>query len=119
MRVFAVGLILAVFSIEAFAQLDRLFFSQGERASMDSARSRASRPVGSDDAAPTVDGLVRRSDGNGTIWINGRPYPATDQQVARATTVPSDHSSHVRITVNRLPDSSIPQNRIRREARKP
>ena len=43
-----------------------------ERADLDSGKTRTTA-----DAAlappPTLDGVVRRSDGRGTVWINGKP----------------------------------------------
>jgi len=61
--------------------LGRLFFTPEQRAQLDSARrNRAQRPVieaAADEAPPaarvTYSGMVKRSDGRSTIWINNRP----------------------------------------------
>lgn len=120
MRIFALAIVIAAISPDAHARLDRLFFSKGERESMDIARARAARPAGTDYSAPTLEGLVRRSDGKSTIWINGRPYAATDLQALRAAKLPpADEISHVRITQSQLPDASSRQSRTPHNVRKP
>ena len=68
--------------------LGRLFFTPAQRASLDIARSRRARnelsSEKSEEAAPaaqsiTYGGMVRRSDGKSTIWINGRPFNESEQ----------------------------------------
>ncbi|MCB1960021.1 MAG: hypothetical protein KDE68_05795 [Rhodocyclaceae bacterium] len=67
------GLVLILTSVGAQAQapLGRLFFTPQERADLDRGKTAAT----SDDTAPppTLDGIVRRSDGRATVWINGQP----------------------------------------------
>jgi hypothetical protein len=68
--------------------LGRLFFTPEQRASLDVARTqRARRGVSSDGSEETVapaaqsityGGVVRRSDGKSTVWINGRPVNDND-----------------------------------------
>jgi hypothetical protein len=69
---------------QAEEPLGRLFFTPAQRASLDIARKqRARTAVASDNtaeetAAPvpqtiTYDGVVRRSDGKSTVWLNSRP----------------------------------------------
>lgn len=62
-------------------RLGRLFFTPAQRASLDVARSQRARaalaPDKSEEAAPvpqtiTYGGLVRRSDGKTTVWINNQ-----------------------------------------------
>jgi hypothetical protein len=63
--------------------LGRLFFTPAQRASLDVARSQRARATLSTErteetATPvaqsiTYGGMVRRSDGKNTVWINGRP----------------------------------------------
>lgn len=66
--------------------LGRLFFTPAERAQLDAARERAianarhpeKQPVNERPKTPsprtmTLDGVVRRSDGETTVWVNGAP----------------------------------------------
>lgn len=72
---------LAAGEAPAAEALGRLFFTPAERARLDAARSEKSWvPVASEqeEAPPipelvTYGGLVRRSDGKTTVWINNRP----------------------------------------------
>lgn len=75
---------LAAAAVPAPAQerLGRLFFTPAQRASLDVARSQRARAAlateKSEEAAPvpqtiTYGGLVRRSDGKTTVWINNQP----------------------------------------------
>lgn len=68
----------------ADAQLGRLFFTPAERKALEDARRRnvraeleaeeaASRPKAPRPRSVTVQGVVRRSDGESTVWINGKP----------------------------------------------
>ena len=68
----ALALALSAAGAAAEAPLGRLFFTPQERADLDSGKARAAH----DQALappPTLDGIVRRSDGRGTVWINGKP----------------------------------------------
>ena len=74
-------------SLPAMAQqqepLGRLFFTPAQRSSLDIARSQRARATLSTErteetAAPvaqsiTYSGVIRRSDGQTTVWLNGRP----------------------------------------------
>jgi len=57
----------------------RLFYTPTQRAQLDAARARnvtqARSPTASDPAPPAqrFDGMVIRSDGRGTTWVNGQP----------------------------------------------
>ncbi len=48
----------------------RLFFTPAERAQLDAEKYRY---AGTDDSAPRYQGLVQRSQGPTTLWINGIP----------------------------------------------
>jgi hypothetical protein len=76
--------------------LGRLFFTPAQRSSLDVARSQRARTTLSTEvteeqqAAPqaqtiTYGGMVRRSDGKSTVWINGRPV--NEEQAASGPTV--------------------------------
>lgn len=75
---------LAALPAPAAAQetVGRLFFTPSQRASLDAARSQRARTglatESEEQAAPaaqslTYGGMVRRSDGKSTVWINNRP----------------------------------------------
>ncbi|HEV8612692.1 MAG TPA: hypothetical protein VGQ73_04215, partial [Gemmatimonadales bacterium] len=76
-------------------RLGRLFFTPAQRASLDVARSqRARRTLATEqfeqEAAPTPQtitygGVVRRSDGKTTVWINSQPV--RDREPAGGGTV--------------------------------
>jgi hypothetical protein len=61
------------------ADLGRLFYTPAERAQLEAARARnvtGERPGAAPAAAPPqrFDGVVIRSDGTATRWVNGRPH---------------------------------------------
>lgn len=70
---------------QAAETLGRLFFNPEQRAQMDLARSKRIRTTLSEEPAEqqsaslpetvTYNGVVRRSDGKNTIWLNGRGVP--------------------------------------------
>lgn len=74
-------------------KLGRLFFTPAERASLDNQRKlaadEANRPVRRDPQLPkappprllTLNGVVRRSDGETTIWVNNQPVNNRFQDV--------------------------------------
>ncbi len=63
-------------------ELGRLFFTPEQRAALD-ARRKARLPDKPAAAAPSpttrIDGLVRRSDGRTTVWVNGEPVSGNGQ----------------------------------------
>ena len=72
-------LLLAAAAAPAAEPIGRLFFTPAQRTQLDVARSQKSRVViEPEQEAPrmpevvTYDGLVRRSDGKTTVWINNR-----------------------------------------------
>jgi hypothetical protein len=97
----------------------RLFFRMDERALLDDARRRPERlpppppepglaPVAPAPAPPpppvTLNGIVRRSDGTSTVWLNGRP--ASGRQTSNGLEVlpPGPPNPTGRVTV-RVPES--------------
>jgi len=73
--------LLAAGEVRAAEPVGRLFFTPEQRAQMDAARAQRSRATLSaeieQEAAPAVEiltyhGIVRRSDGKDTVWINDR-----------------------------------------------
>lgn len=85
----------ALLPVHVVAQdkLGRLFFTPAERASLDNQRKlaadEANRPVRRDPQLPkappprmlTLNGVVRRSDGEATIWVNNQPVSDRFQDV--------------------------------------
>ena len=62
----------------------RLFYTPEQRARLEATRahkpSPSKAPVAAFDSPPIVfDGVVKRSDGAATSWINGRPHSGTSQ----------------------------------------
>jgi hypothetical protein len=95
---FCCALAAALTSVPAPAQerLGRLFFTPAQRASLDIARSQRARAALSTEkteevtAAPvpqtiTYSGVLRRSDGNTTVWINNQPV--NDRESAGAAAI--------------------------------
>lgn len=77
------ALVAAAGPAPAAERLGRLFFTPAQRSSLDVARTQRARATLStekteQEAAPvaqtiTYDGMVRRSDGRTTVWLNSRP----------------------------------------------
>lgn len=91
-------LLLAAFALPVAASdhpLGRLFYSPEQRAALE--RQRGNKQARQDDIRPsavTVDGVVRRSDGRATVWINGIPYNE------RAGTAKPDPSLHGKVRLS-------------------
>jgi hypothetical protein len=76
---------LAILSKVAYsAELERLFFSQQERESLDRQR-RGEKVSPGTTSAPVVSGYIRRSDGKNTVWVDGQALRATDKQAQQST----------------------------------
>lgn len=59
--------------------LGRLFFTPEKRAALERSRKLNMRQTQQIEGANlSLEGIVRRSDGNGTAWINGRPHNVSD-----------------------------------------
>lgn len=67
----AVALLIAAESVCA-GDLERLFYSPRERAALDAQRNKSAAP-GLEGDTLTVNGVVTRSSGRSTVWINGAP----------------------------------------------
>ena len=101
---------LAGFAAADDARLGRLFLTPNERAALDSARQnnqppqKIVEPGGKNNNAVvkpiTVQGFVKRSDGKGTVWINGSPIQENSSTGAVAVGPLSADSDQVRITLS-------------------
>jgi hypothetical protein len=72
----ALALALCVPAAAGAAELGTLFHSPEERARLEKLRrgeAVAEEAIGRPSVKPEVTGFVRRSDGRGTVWINGVP----------------------------------------------
>jgi hypothetical protein len=114
-------------SAAAQDKLGRLFFTPAERSSLDAQRKlagdQANRPVRKDPDLPkappprmmTLNGVVRRSDGETTIWVNNQPVherfrdmdvmPGSITREAVAVQLPGS-GRRVRLKVGQSVDSS-------------
>lgn len=67
----------------------RLFYSREQRARMDRARARGDEIPGTAETAPTpstLNGFVKRSDGQTMIWVDGQPrYNSASRELANLT----------------------------------
>ena len=104
-----IAIVLMIFAGAASAaELGRMFYTPAQRATLDNARKQNIRvDIGNDSeqAAPvpqnmSVNGVVRRSDGKNTVWMNNRIV--ADRNVAGVGVVPSRNDNRVKLTV---PDS--------------
>ena len=108
---FAVMFVLALgtYAVGA-AEPGRLFFTPAQRATLDTARKQNIRTeIGSDEsekpavaAAPlpqniSVNGMIRRSDGKHTIWLNNRVI--NDRQSGGISASVARHDNQVRLNV--------------------
>jgi hypothetical protein len=106
-RLLAVVLLLCTGTVFA-AELGRMFYTPAQRATLDNARKQNIKvEIGNDNeqAAPvpqnlSVNGMVRRSDGKSTVWMNNRVV--TDRNFSGVAVVPSRNDNRVKLTV---PDS--------------
>ena len=76
----AAALLACAFDGLAAEELRTLFHSAGERQQLD--RQRRGEPAGEEAAVkrapPVVNGIVKRSDGRQTVWIDGQPVPVSE-----------------------------------------
>jgi hypothetical protein len=91
-------------------QLGRLFFTPQQRASLDAGRriSLVKKTVADKPAAPSgpsaveLNGIITRSDGERTVWVNGKPYHDRSPQGMRVRTDPrKPASAEVRVANTR------------------
>jgi len=128
MRRLILAIVLSGLSAAGSAQeppLGRLFLTPEQRAALDNARRnkiRAEAVVAAADKKPkappaksvTINGVVSRSDGESTIWINGHATEGETQDGMRAVIAPGSASSvvvrepargkHVRLKVGQRAD---------------
>jgi hypothetical protein len=104
-----VAILLAAVVPLGFAQepsLGRLFLTPEQRATLDNARRnriRAEALAATVDKKPkipparsvTINGIVSRSDGESTIWVNGRPTEGQTEDGMRVTISPGSQSDVV------------------------
>jgi hypothetical protein len=89
----------------AGAELGRLFFTPAQRATLDKMRGQNSgmEAAGDKEPAPSVpqnvslDGVVRRSDGKNTVWLNNRAVSGRQAGGIKVTTGKNDN--RVKLTV--------------------
>lgn len=103
LRAIALALLLLVVVDEAFAAgLGRLFLTPAQRTALE-LRRRLDVPAASSDAGPLrLDGVVHRSDGRVTIWING--HPQRDDAIgpgagSAAFTAPSGQPDRIHVRI--------------------
>ena len=103
------ALMLACLAVPAFADeppLGRLFLTPEQRAALDNARRnriRAEALAAAADKKPkipapksvTINGVVTRSDGESTVWVNGRPTDGETEDGMRVVIAPGTGSSVV------------------------
>lgn len=84
--------------------LGRLFFTPEARAALERSRRldlRQTQPI--EGATLSLEGIVRRSDGNGTAWINGRPHHVADPRHGIAIGLQPDGSGATLSVGNETP----------------
>ena len=105
LRLTYLALMLSV-STAACADLGRLFFTPAQRTTLDNARQQNLRvEIGNDNAqaaAPvpesiSVNGIVKRSDGKSTIWVNNQAV--SGPQTGRISVSAGKTDNHVRLSV--------------------
>jgi hypothetical protein len=109
MRRLIMAILLTGLAVPGFAQepaLGRLFLTPEQRAALDNARRnkiRAEAMVAAAEKKPkippaksvTINGVVSRSDGESTIWVNGRPTEGETEDGMRVVIAPGSQSSVV------------------------
>lgn len=74
---FVLAIVALVAAPVAADELGRLFFTPEQRSLLDLARrTQTAAPSAGEDGAVTLSGIVVRSDGRQTVWINGRAQSA-------------------------------------------
>ena len=110
-RTLALFCLLAITNAASAAELGRMFFTPAQRATLDNARKQNIRAeIGNDNeqqptAVPvpqnvSVNGVIRRSDGKNTIWLNNRIV--NEQQPGGINATVGKADNRVRLNV---PDS--------------
>lgn len=88
-RLSAFFLALGLIQIAQADELGRLFFSQDERHQLDQHHALGTPGKDSESAQPfvVVNGVIQHSDGNRTVWINGRAQRNTPGKNPNTVTV--------------------------------
>jgi hypothetical protein len=96
---FVLLILLAGESSQAAEPLGRLFFTPAQRDRLDAGKrlSDSTGPVRRGPAAVTLNGVVLRSDGESTIWVNGEAV--TGGKSADLIATPTSDPSSVRVKV--------------------
>jgi len=103
-----IALLLPLFG-SAAEPLGRLFFTPQQRATLDNARHQKIRIIEVEPEAPappeniSVNGVVKRSDGQSTVWINNRPLK--ENRAPSGVKVISRNAENASVTL-KLPQSS-------------
>ena len=86
-------------SFAAEPPLGRLFFTPEKRAALDRARSQNQRQTLQVEATDlSLEGIVRRSSGRNTVWLNGRPHDMANPRDGVAVNLgPDATTARVRI----------------------
>lgn len=106
---------LLLLSLTAQAQADelgRLFFTPDERRQLERQQAHQARHAGNDDpSAITVNGVIRRSDGNRIVWINGKAQhiaPSRDPDKVPVTVPGKSKPVEVKVGQRLLLNNSSP-----------
>src|SRR3982750_2606590 len=107
------ALAITVFGLAACSaaaeELGRMFFTPAQRATLDVARKQNVRIEiePSNEPPParlpqdvSVNGVIRRSDGKNTIWLNNRAVNEQQTSDVEAKLGPSDNKVHIRVPEN-------------------
>lgn len=104
-RLVIIALVLFGAHTASGADLGRMFFTPAQRATLDNARKQNLRiEIGTANAEPaapvpqnlSVNGVVRRSDGKSTIWLNNRAV--TEPQAGGVNVVTGKNDNRVKLT---------------------
>lgn len=89
--------------------LGRLFLTPEARADLERQRSGAAAPTAPAAAAPLrLDGVVVRSSGPSTVWINRQPHGANRPDGALAVGVSRRQPDRATVSAPSLPSASLP-----------
>lgn len=85
--------------------LGRIFFTPEQRALLELAR-RTQTAGGPSEAGGglTLNGILTRSDGRQTVWINGRPHPDARARAPGTALIPLETGQQVRLRVGQTLD---------------
>jgi hypothetical protein len=107
-RILALLCVLEIANAASAAELGRMFFTPAQRATLDNARKQNIRAeIGNENeqqpaAAPvpqnvSVNGVIRRSDGKNTIWLNNRAVNEQQPGSLNAAIGKGDNRVHLKV----------------------